>query len=49
MLRPSTASAFAPPTVYVQKVKVNGPTTATGGTVIGFSCSQSGDCYIASK
>ena len=49
MLRPSAVRAYAPPVVYVQKAKLNGSITATGSTVVGFSCTQTGDCYLASK
>ena len=49
MLRPSAVRAYAPPVVHVQKAKINGSITATGGTVVGFSCTQAGDCYVASQ
>ena len=49
MLRPSTVRAFSPAVVYVQKAKINGSITATGGTVFGFACTQTGDCYVASR
>jgi hypothetical protein len=48
MLRPSTVRAYGPSAVYVQKAKLNGSITPTGSTVVGFSCTQTGDCYIAS-
>ena len=49
LLRPSTVSAHAPAMVHVQKAKINGSITTTGGTVVGFSCTQTGDCYVASQ
>ncbi len=49
MLRPSTARAHSVGAVYVQKAKINGSITPTGSSVVGFSCTQTGDCYIASQ
>jgi hypothetical protein len=49
MLRPSAVHAHAPAMVHVQKAKINGSITTTGGTVVGFSCTQTGDCYVASQ
>jgi hypothetical protein len=49
MLRPSTVRAHAPAVIHVQKAKLNGSITATGSTVVGFSCTQTGDCYVASQ
>jgi hypothetical protein len=49
MLRPSVVRAHAPAVVHVQKVKINASTGTTGGTIVGFSCTQTGDCYVASQ
>jgi hypothetical protein len=49
MLRPSTVRAYGPSAVYVQKAKINGSITPTGNSVVGFSCTQTGDCYVASQ
>jgi hypothetical protein len=49
MLRPSTVRAYGPAAVYVQKAKINGAITPTGSSVVGFSCVQSGECYVASR
>jgi hypothetical protein len=49
MLRPSAVRASAPPVIHVQKAKLNGSITATGGTIVGFSCTQTGECYVASQ
>ena len=49
MLRPSTVRAHGPIAVYVQKAKINNSITPTGSTVVGFSCVQTGECYIASQ
>jgi hypothetical protein len=49
MLRPATVRAHGPIAVYVQKAKLNNSITPTGSSVVGFSCVQSGECYIASQ
>lgn len=49
LLHPSTVRAHSVGAVYVQKAKINGSITPTGSSVVGFACTQTGDCYVASQ